>query len=240
MSFYSAFAEHYEAIFPFSEDVYAFLQAYLPAAPGRVLDVGCGTGHYTGRLAQDGYAAEGIDLDPAMIAHARAHYPEATFRVLNMTEIGRLEGTFDAGFCIGNTAAHLDRAAFEDFVAAMAAQLAPGGVWILQVMNWDYVLTQETVTFPVIESEGGAVFKRAYRDISEGSVTFATRLEVDGEVVFEASVPLTPIRSAEIAAIHRAEGFERVTHAGSYSGAPFDPETFSANVFVFRRRADDE
>jgi SAM-dependent methyltransferase len=237
MSFYSAFAAHYEAIFPFSADVYGLLRDYLPGPPGRVLDVGCGTGHYTGQLAQAGYAAVGIDLDPAMIAHARAHYPAASFQVLDMREVAELAGTFDGGGCIGNTAAHLDRAAFEGFVAAMAQMLAPGGTWILQVMNWDYVLTQETVTFPVIEGADGAVFRRWYREISEAQVTFATRLEVDGEVVFEEAVPLTPIRSAAIAAVHAAHGFAMVTHQGSYDGAPFDPAAFSANVFVFARES---
>ena len=236
MSFYSAFAAYYEAIFPLSEEVYGFLRARLPGPPGRVLDVGCGTGHYTGALARDGYDAVGIDLDPAMIAHARAHYPAARFRVLDMTAVAQLEGRFDAGFCIGNTAAHLSRAAFEGFVAAMAEMLAPGGTWILQVMNWDYVLTRETVAFPVIEGADGAVFRRWYRDVSETAVTFATRLEVDGEVVFEEAVPLTPIRSAAIVAMHAAQGFEMVAHRGSYGGAPFDPEAFSANVFVFAKR----
>jgi 2-polyprenyl-3-methyl-5-hydroxy-6-metoxy-1,4-benzoquinol methylase len=237
MSFYSAFAEHYEAIFPFSVDVYEFLRKHLPEPPVRVLDVGCGTGHYTGALARDGYEAVGIDLDPAMIAYAQSHYPEAPFHVLNMTDVSQLEGPFDAGFCIGNTAAHLDRAAFEAFVAAMAETVTPGGAWILQVMNWDYVLTQETVTFPVIEGADGSVFRRWYREISETTVTFVTRLEVDGEVVFEEAVPLTPVRSEAIVAIHAAQGFDIVTHTGSYSGAPFDPETFSANVFVFRKGA---
>ena len=181
-----------------------------------------------------------------MIAHARStsptrkHHPEATFQVLNMTEVSTLAGMFDAGFCIGNTAAHLDRASFEGFVAAMAETLIPGGTWILQVMNWDYVLDegempQQEMPLPLIEGADGAVFRRTYRDISESSVTFATQLEVNGEVIFEDSVPLTPMRSAAIAAVHETHGFEGVTHAARYNGAPFDPQTFSANIFVFRR-----
>lgn len=235
MSFYTEFAAHYEAIFPFSEVVYGFLQDRLAAPPARVLDVGCGTGHYAGRLAEAGYAVVGVDLDPAMIGYAKAHYPGVTFRVMDMAEIGSLDGTFESVACIGNTAAHLTQAAFGDFVAAVAAKLRSGGPWILQVMNWDYVLTQDTVTFPVIEGDAGAVFYRAYRDISESQVTFATRLEVDGRVVFEDAVPLHPMRSTEIIALHAAHGFAMRGHYGSYGEAPFDPGTFSADIYVWER-----
>ena len=46
------------------------------AAPGgaRMLEVGCGPGHLSSRLArQYGFEVTGLDLDPAMIAHARAN-----------------------------------------------------------------------------------------------------------------------------------------------------------------------
>ncbi len=234
MSFYTAFAEHYESIFPFSEGVYRFLRRHMPAPPGRVLDVGCGTGHYTGRLAQDGYEAVGIDLDSAMIAQARARYPAAAFHVLDMRSIATLDGPFSAIACIGNTAAHLTRPQFKAFLAAVHGMLPPGGTWILQVMAWDYVLTRTAFTFPVIEGTDGAVFFREYRDISPSQVTFATRLEVNGAVVFEDAVPLTPIPTVELMDLHTVQGFELVTHAGSYSGTPFDPATFSANVMVWR------
>lgn len=235
MTFYTAFAEHYEAIFPFSEGVYAFLREHLPGPPARVLDVGCATGLYTGRLARDGYAATGVDLDAAMIAVARARYPLATFQVLDMTRIEDLDRVFGGTFCIGNTAAHLTRAQFSDFVGSVGATLRPGGPWMLQVMNWDYVLTQSSFTFPVIEGGDGVVFHREYRDISKDGVTFATRLVVHGVEVFEEAVVLTPMRSGEIVAMHEAAGFTLVAHVGSYGGKPFDPEVFSANVMVFER-----
>lgn len=39
--------------------------------PGTVLDLGCGPGLYTSRLAKLGYSCTGIDYGPASIAHAR-------------------------------------------------------------------------------------------------------------------------------------------------------------------------
>ena len=171
MPFYAAFAEHYEAIFPFSATVYALLRRYISPEHRRCLDVGCGTGHYCGRLAADGFDAVGIDLDAAMIAQAQRRYPQATFHALNMLDIASLVSTagelrFDAAFCIGNTAAHLTQAQFAQFLDSVQAVLEPGAPWILQVMNWDYVLERDAFTFPVIEAPQGLTFHRAYRDIS--------------------------------------------------------------------------
>ena len=44
----------------------------LAARPARVLDLGCGPGLYTSRLARLGHACVGIDFSPASIAHAIA------------------------------------------------------------------------------------------------------------------------------------------------------------------------
>ena len=44
----------------------------LKKSPTRVLDLGCGPGLYTSRLARLGHQCVGIDFSPASIAHARA------------------------------------------------------------------------------------------------------------------------------------------------------------------------
>ncbi len=43
----------------------------LESGAGRVLDLGCGPGLYTERLARLGHACAGIDFSPASIAYAR-------------------------------------------------------------------------------------------------------------------------------------------------------------------------
>lgn len=248
MSFYAEFAEHYEAIFPFSAAVYALLRRYILPEHRRCLDVGCGTGHYCGRLAADGFDAVGIDLDAAMIAHARQRYPHATFHVLNMLDIITLlawdrtpalppqdSRLFDAAFCIGNTAAHLPQAQFAQFLDRLKDVLKPGAPWILQVMNWDYVLARESFTFPIIETPQGLTFQREYREISASQVTFHTRLQSGSNVIFEDETPLYPLRTQDIVRLHKERGFTPVDHFGSYAGAPFDPAVFSANILVWYR-----
>ena len=50
----------------------ALLLGVLPPAPARIADLGCGTGSLSVLLAQEGYAVDGLDLSPEMVARARA------------------------------------------------------------------------------------------------------------------------------------------------------------------------
>ncbi|MFO8024507.1 class I SAM-dependent methyltransferase [Thiohalophilus sp.] len=49
------------------------LKLLNPTTGARLLDVGCGTGHFTRRFHEAGLAVTGLDPDPAMLAYAREH-----------------------------------------------------------------------------------------------------------------------------------------------------------------------
>lgn len=74
-----------------------------PHSGARVIDVGCGTGYFTRRLAVDGLKVTGVDPDPAMLDVARARragneqYLQADARALPFGN-----GEFD--YCISVTA----------------------------------------------------------------------------------------------------------------------------------------
>ena len=52
----------------------------LDPKPGeRVLDLGCGTGHLTARIAERGAVVTGLDASVSMIAQARQNYPKLKF-----------------------------------------------------------------------------------------------------------------------------------------------------------------
>jgi len=53
---------------------------------GRILDAGCGPGHWTAFLADRGADAEGIDLVPEFVAGASARFRQVPYRVASLTD----------------------------------------------------------------------------------------------------------------------------------------------------------
>ena len=81
------------------EDVRRLLR---PGRAGeRLLDVGCGTGHWDSFFAGMGYRVTGIDIAPEMIEVARAAVPECSFQVGDACELPFDDGSFDVATSIG-------------------------------------------------------------------------------------------------------------------------------------------
>ena len=56
-------------------------EACLPDRPARILDLGCGPGFYSHRLAQRRHSCVGIDFSPASIAYAKSQAADAGLKV---------------------------------------------------------------------------------------------------------------------------------------------------------------
>lgn len=107
----------------------AGLLELLAAKPGeRILDVGCGTGHLTGKIAASGAAVVGIDLSPEMIQQAREKYPALRFEVMDARQI-RLSDSFDAVF--SNATLHWVMEP-EQAIAGIARVLRPSGRFVAE------------------------------------------------------------------------------------------------------------
>ena len=76
-----AVADDYDVFLPQAKarimDAFAGLSGLEPGA--RVLDLGCGSGTFTGLLADRGYRASGLDISPRLIALARRKFPAIDF-----------------------------------------------------------------------------------------------------------------------------------------------------------------
>jgi trans-aconitate methyltransferase len=101
----------------------------LDAKPGeRILDLGCGTGHLTARIAEAGAYVVGIDRSPEMIRQAVEKYPSLRFEVMDAREIA-LDGNFDAVF--SNATLHWIKEPVR-VIAGIKKLLSPGGRFVAE------------------------------------------------------------------------------------------------------------
>ncbi len=233
--FYSKFSEDYEQIFPFNEKVYSFLKGYLPSNNTNILDIGCATGHYCGKFAADGYKITGIDLDSDMIRTAVNTYLAADFKVLNLTDISSITSKFGMAYSTGNVMAHVSIDDFKDFLTSLKKNMSDGGIWIFQVINWDYILQLDNYTFSEIETKD-KIFLRHYSDISKKRLIFNTELKDknSGKIVFKDKVTMYPVPSGKYLSFNKEAGFELLGHYADYGKSDFVSSNFSADIYVFK------
>ncbi len=116
--------------------------------PGRLIDLGCGTGRLLRPFAARGYWVLGVDLSAEMLKLARARAAAAGVAVhlarANLVELDALAGgTFDYAACLFSTLGMIEGAAQRQRVVAHVHRLLrPGGKFVLHVHNrwfsfWD-------------------------------------------------------------------------------------------------------
>jgi SAM-dependent methyltransferase len=101
-------------------------------APGRTLEIGCGTGVNALFLARQAFDVLGVDIAPRAIERARARPAQARcrFEALDFLTATPAGGPFDFVFDRGCWHVFDDAADRERFAARVAELLAPGGKWL--------------------------------------------------------------------------------------------------------------
>ena len=136
-------AEDYDRYFQYN-DLFRFdtqvLDRWLKT-PGRVLDLGCGTGRHLAHFAAKGFEMTGVDLSEHMLAVARRRLAaERVSATLVRGDITRLDGLgigrFDYVLCMFSTLGMIYGAANRlAFLRAVREHLEPGGLFCCHVHN---------------------------------------------------------------------------------------------------------
>jgi trans-aconitate methyltransferase len=105
------------------------IELLAPRAGERILDLGCGSGQLTAKIAESGAEIIGIDRSEEMIAEARHNFPGLTFEVGDAAHFS-LDTALDAVF--SNAALHWVRDA-DGVAKCVAAVLRPGGRFVVEM-----------------------------------------------------------------------------------------------------------
>jgi SAM-dependent methyltransferase len=235
-----------------------FLERMLSPAPSRtLLDVGCGTGEHARHFAEEGWRAVGIDVAGSMISQAQDHAGEtasggsARFELRDAAEAAALpEAPFGAALCLGNTLAFVEEGrALGRFLRGIAAALSPGGILLLQMLNYERIESVPVRALPVNvrpipEEEGGGeiVFVRVFAPRSDGTlaffpITLALRPGREPLVEVKSAREAThrPWKRAELIAELQGAGFGEVRAFGGMSEIPYEAATSPDLVLRARR-----
>lgn len=86
----------------------AVIEAWAASVPGRILDVGSGTGRWSGHLAGLGHAMEGLEPVDEFVEIARRAHPDVTFRRARLTDLAETDERW-SGILAWYSLIHLDR-----------------------------------------------------------------------------------------------------------------------------------
>lgn len=126
---FDGIAERYEASRPgYPPPVVEFIATTAALGPGAaVLEIGCGTGQLTERLAASGFRLTAIDIGPSLVAVARQRVPgaEVSFHVTSFEDLTAAGASFD--LVISSAAFHwID----PDIAFSKSARLLRPGGWL--------------------------------------------------------------------------------------------------------------
>ncbi|MCX7788832.1 MAG: class I SAM-dependent methyltransferase [Spirochaetes bacterium] len=242
-TFYNTLSTYYDVVFPMESIILSYLKDVFKDS-SRILDVACGTGTYTIPLWEEGKQIMGVDIDPLMIQQARQKFvhrfasrpssvpiasedlPSKLFLTEDMRTLASFsEGTFDGIYCIGNSLPHLSteeqiRTALKRF----RSLLAPRGILLVQIVNFDRVTFYDTPYYDLPTLEGGGVklVRRYTPGPDPDHVYFETELLAQGSEYSNRFTLYRLTRNRFMRALEEA-GFGIASVEGSYDGTPFDP-----------------
>ncbi len=129
-----SYDKSFSYVWKLTESVMALLN---PQASETILDLGCGTGHLTGRIAESVAKVIGLDCSSEMLVKARNAYPDIAFIQADAQNF-TLDVRFDAVF--SNAALHWMKNA-EGVIKSVANVLKPGGRFVAEFAGKGNVCT---------------------------------------------------------------------------------------------------
>lgn len=246
--FYSSISAYYAEIFPYQPKQLEFILQLTGKISGKTfLDMGCATGELACQLAGQGAMVTGIDLNHDLLDQASKKRNDCLncssenpdFRVGNMLELEQdfSPSRFDNVLCFGNTLVHLESA---DLVATMfngvRSVLKPGGSFLLQILNYDFILDEQVTQLPLIENDNIRFERKYVIEKNNPLIGFQTALFLKKEnIQIENKTFLLALRSHTLSKLLEESGFNGIRLFSGFDARPFGGKHLPLVAACFRR-----
>ena len=199
----------------------------------RVLDLGCGPGLYSNRLAAVGADVTGVDFSAGSISYARETAPSGSGQVTyvqgNYLDIV-IPGTFDIAFMIMCDFCALSPEQRGRLLRRLRTLLGSGGRFIFDVYGLPALAAREETRSFTANPEGGFWSPDSYFEFMHSFTYESERVTLDKYDIFEATRSRTVynwLQHYDVRALEaelRGHGFELTALMADLAGTPFDPD----------------
>lgn len=227
--FYTSISKYYSKIFPYQPMQLQFVKNRVGELKEKqILDVGCATGELAFQLAIEGAVVTGIDLNEDLLKQAingsrfqsagssvrESEFVFPKFQLGNMSELVTdfQPGHFDAILCFGNTLVHLNsKELILSMLKGVFEVLKPGGQFLIQILNYDYILNSKVSELPLIDMENISFIRKYEIEKNSPLIRFQTSLYLkkENETISNETL-LYALKSAELTELLKAAGFNEI------------------------------
>lgn len=237
--FYTSIASFYDKIFPYNKLKRTFIeQSFKKKLSGlNILDIGCGTGSFLVDLYDGSNKLFGVDYDSEMIQAAKHKAGKRTINfydddMLNINNIFE-EDMFDIVTCFGNTIVHLKNTEqITDLFIKIRKILKPQGKFLFQILNYNYVISNNISELPLIENEF-IKFERFYKPSEDERIKFNTVLSIkQNSRVVENEILLFPVSKQSLDNALSNSGFEKREYFSGFDSSPYNENKLPLTGFA--------
>jgi 2-polyprenyl-3-methyl-5-hydroxy-6-metoxy-1,4-benzoquinol methylase len=225
--FYSSISKYYSEIFPYQPAQLQFVKNRVGELAGKqILDIGCATGELAFQLVKEGAKVTGIDLNEDLLGKAKSNkiHQNLHFQTGNMLELAKnfKPAQFDVVLCFGNTLVHLQTVELiQQMLKGVYSVLKPGGSFLLQILNYDYIVSEQVSELPDIETENIQFIRKYKFEENSPLIRFQTDLILKKEeITISNETLLFGLKSAELTELLKEAGFTKIELYSNFKQEP--------------------
>jgi len=205
----------------------------------RVLDLACGFGRHAIGMAQRGYKVVGLDFNPNYLeigeAQAREAHVEVEWREGDMRRLP-FTSEFDGVYSFFTSFGYFSDVENEDVLAGVGRALEPGGCFLLDLMNRDWLLTHPPQRTWTEREDGGLLMEEVSIDLPSSRVSSRQILvEKSGDARPTKEYILRAYTCAELTALLARHGLRVDKVVGSAEGIEYSTESRRLIIIAHRR-----
>ena len=140
---HDAIAKRYYELYKDDKTDLNYFDEFLSTCGKKILDLGCGMGHYPKYMKNKGFDVTGVDFSKKMVKIAKKICPRTKFYVSDICDLKVLnKQTFD-GVVLAYVLQHLSKDEVENFMKNLNSYLNTGAKMLLFVREGNQVLIEE-------------------------------------------------------------------------------------------------